>query len=174
MFFFFFFFLVFPNDLHSGYCMSCLHYPWQDFWFWVFICHCCTEVLELVDCFKSLVIDPDVYSDAFCIVCHHFCLFSIYFHAKSFGSPIKVLDEFIHFLLIISQAINIIGNCRLMMTLLPVLMVPARLSRASVISHSRKLLKRVGESKHPCLTPGDVQNSSLSLPWLMMALLASL
>ena len=48
------------------------------------------------------------------------------------------------------------ANQRLVMTLPPILMVPECLSRASVISLSRQMLKRVGESKHPFLTPVDV------------------
>ena len=51
-------------------------------------------------------------------------------------------------------------NCRLVMTLSPKLMVPAWSSRASIISFSRRMFKRVGESKQPCLTQGQVQNYS--------------
>lgn len=42
----------------------------------------------------------------------------------------------------------------------PILTVPMRSSSASAIILSRKILKRVGESKQPCLTPTVVLNQS--------------
>ena len=66
------------------------------------------------------------------------------------------------------------ANCRLVMTLPPILMVPAWSCRISFISLSKKMLKRVGESKHPYHTPVEVWNHFPNLPLFMMALLASL
>ena len=57
-----------------------------------------------------------------------------------------------------------------MIILPPMLAVPPRSSKASVIIVSRNMLKRVGESRHPCRTPTVVQNQSPTLPLKMTAL----
>ena len=45
----------------------------------------------------------------------------------------------------------------------PMLTYPSWFSKASVMILSRKMLKRVGESRHPCLTPTVVLNHSPTL-----------
>ena len=52
---------------------------------------------------------------------------------------------------------------RLLMLGPPILTLPPKDSRASVITCSRKMLKRQVDSKHPCLTPKVVWNQSLML-----------
>ena len=49
---------------------------------------------------------------------------------------------------------------RLVIVLPPMLTVPSWSSKASVMILSRNMLKRVGESRHPCQTPTVVQNQS--------------
>ena len=58
------------------------------------------------------------------------------------------------------------ANRRLVICLPPMLTVPSCSSRASDMIGSRKLLKRVGERRHPCLTPTIVLNHSLMLPFI--------
>ena len=53
---------------------------------------------------------------------------------------------------------------KLVTVLPPMLTVPWRSSNASVRILSRKMLKRVGESRHPCLTPTVVLNQSPMSP----------
>ena len=47
-----------------------------------------------------------------------------------------------------------------MIVLPPVLTVPSRSSMTSAMILTRNILKRVGESRHPCLTPTVVWNQS--------------
>ena len=47
---------------------------------------------------------------------------------------------------------------RLVILLPPMLTVPSWSSKASVVILSRNMLKRMGESRHPCWTPTVVQN----------------
>ena len=54
---------------------------------------------------------------------------------------------------------------RLVIILPPMLTVPSRSSKASVMILSRNMLKRVGESRHPCQAPTVVRNQS---PMLML------
>ena len=53
---------------------------------------------------------------------------------------------------------------RLVIVLPPMLTDPSWFSKASVMILSRKMLKRIGESRHPCLTPTVVLNHSPTLP----------
>ena len=55
------------------------------------------------------------------------------------------------------------ANRRLVIFLSPMLNFPSCSSRASEMIHSRKLLKKVGDRRHPCLTPTDVLNYSALL-----------
>ena len=57
-------------------------------------------------------------------------------------------------------------NRRLEMALPPMLTFPSCSSRASDIILSKKMLKRVGEREHPCLTPTEVLNHSPVLPFI--------
>ena len=54
----------------------------------------------------------------------------------------------------------------------PMLTVPSRFSKESVMTLSRNMLKRVGESSHPCRTPTVVRNQSLMLLLKRTALVA--
>ena len=45
------------------------------------------------------------------------------------------------------------ANCKLVIFLPPMLTFPSCSSRASDMIRSRKMLKRVGDRRHPCLTP---------------------
>ena len=45
-------------------------------------------------------------------------------------------------------------------------------SRVSDMIHSRKMLKRVGDRRHPCLTPTVVLSHSPMLPFIWTALVA--
>ena len=64
------------------------------------------------------------------------------------------------------------ANRRLVIFLPPMLTFPSCSSRASDMIHSRKMLKRVGDRRHPCLTPTVVLNHSPMLPFIWTALVA--
>ena len=64
------------------------------------------------------------------------------------------------------------ANCRLVIFLPPMLTFPSCSSRASDMIRSRKMLKRVGDRRHPCLTPTVVLNHSPMLPFIWTALVA--
>ena len=61
---------------------------------------------------------------------------------------------------------------RFVIVLPPALIEPTWVSSASSMILSKKMLKRVGESKHPCLTPTVVLNHSPMLLFRYTALLA--
>ena len=60
-----------------------------------------------------------------------------------------------------------LANCRLVIFLLPMLIFPSCSSRASDMIRSRKILKRVVNRAHPCLTPTVVLNHSPMLPIIL-------
>ena len=64
------------------------------------------------------------------------------------------------------------ANRRLVIFLPPILTLPSFSSRASDMIRSRKMLKRVGDRRHPCLTPTVVLNHSPMLPFIWTALVA--
>ena len=64
------------------------------------------------------------------------------------------------------------ANRRLVIFLPPTLTFPSCSSRASDMIRSRKMLKRVGDRRHPCLTPTVVLNHSPMLPFIWTALVA--
>ena len=64
------------------------------------------------------------------------------------------------------------ANRRLVIFLPPMLTFPSCSSRASDMIRSRKMLKRVGDRRHPCLTPTVVLNHSPMLPFIWTALVA--
>ena len=64
------------------------------------------------------------------------------------------------------------ANRRLVIFLPPILTFPSCSSRASDMIRSRKMLKRVGDRRHPCLTPTVVLNYSPMLPFIWTALVA--
>ena len=64
------------------------------------------------------------------------------------------------------------ANRRLVIFLPPMLTFPSSSSRASDMIRSRKMLKRVGDRRHPCLTPTVVLNHSPMLPFIWTALVA--
>ena len=61
-------------------------------------------------------------------------------------------------------------NRRLVIFLPPMLTFPSCSSRASDMIRLRKMLERVGDRGHPCLTPTVVLNHSLMLPFIWTAL----
>ena len=64
------------------------------------------------------------------------------------------------------------ANRRLVIFLPPMLTFPSCSSRAPDMIRSRKMLKRVGDRRHPCLTPTVVLNHSPMLPFFWTALVA--
>ena len=64
------------------------------------------------------------------------------------------------------------ANRRLVIFLPPTLTFPSCSSRASDMIRSRKMLKRVGDKRHHCLTPTVVLNHSPMLPFIWTALVA--
>ena len=62
------------------------------------------------------------------------------------------------------------ANRRLVIFLPPMLTFPSCSFRASDMMRSRKMLKRVGDRRHPCLTPTVVLNNSPMLPFIWTAL----
>ena len=65
------------------------------------------------------------------------------------------------------------ANRRLVIFLLSMLSFPSCSSRASGMIRSRKMLKRLSDRRHPCLTPTVVLNHSPMLPFIWTALVAS-
>ena len=64
----------------------------------------------------------------------------------------------------IAQMNNTTTKGRLVIVLPPMPTVPSWSSKASVMILFRNMLKRVGESRHPCRTPTVVRNQSPMLP----------
>ena len=64
------------------------------------------------------------------------------------------------------------ANRRLVIFLPPMLTFPSCSFRASAMIRSRKMLKRVGDRRHPCLTPTIVLNHSPILPFIWTAFVA--
>ena len=64
------------------------------------------------------------------------------------------------------------ANRRLVIFLPPMLIFPSCSSRITDMIRSRKMLKRVGDRKHPCLTPTVVLNHFAMLPFIWTALVA--
>ena len=64
------------------------------------------------------------------------------------------------------------ANRRFVIFLPPMVTFPSCSSRASDMIRSRKMLKRVGDRRHPCLTPTVVLNHSPMLPFIWTALVA--
>ena len=64
------------------------------------------------------------------------------------------------------------ANRRLVIFLPPMLTFPSCSSRASDMIRSRKMLERMGDRRHPCLTPTVVLNHSPMLPFIWTALVA--
>ena len=64
------------------------------------------------------------------------------------------------------------ANRRLVIFLPPMLTFPSCSSRASDMIRSRKMLTRVGDRRHPCLTPTIVLNHSPMLSFIWTALVA--
>ena len=64
------------------------------------------------------------------------------------------------------------ANRRLVIFLPPMLTKPSCSSRASDMIRSRKMLKRVGDRRHPYLTPTVVLNHSPMLPFIWTAIVA--
>ena len=67
---------------------------------------------------------------------------------------------------------NVISKAEVVISRPPMLTLPSWSSNASHMLLSRKMLKRVGQSKHPCQTPTVVLNHSLVLPLNRTALWA--
>ena len=64
------------------------------------------------------------------------------------------------------------ANHRLVIFLQPMLTFTSHSSRLSDIICSRKMLRRVRDKRHPCLTPTVVLNHSPMLPFIWTALVA--
>ena len=64
------------------------------------------------------------------------------------------------------------ANRRLVIFLPPMLTFPSCSSRASDMIRSRKMLMRVGDRRHPYLTPTVVLHHSPMLPFIWTALVA--
>ena len=71
-----------------------------------------------------------------------------------------------------SRASMSLANLKFVIFLPPMLTFPSCSSRASVIFHSRKMLKSVGGRSHPCLTSTGVLNHSSVLLFISTALAA--
>ena len=64
------------------------------------------------------------------------------------------------------------ANRRLVIYLPPMLSFPSCSSRASHMIRSRKMLKRAGDRRHPCLTPTVVPNHSPMMTFIWTTLVA--
>ena len=103
-------------------------------------------------------------------MCHHFCLVCTDLQFVPCGGYIKTVyqDASLIFLFCIYDTVICkaeIGNA-------PMLILPSWSSNASHMILSRKMLKRVGASRHPCQTPIVVLNHSPVMPLNRTALWA--
>ena len=107
----------------------------------------------------------DLSLEAIRVVCHHFCIVWTDLHFVPCGGSIKTVyqDASLLFFCIYDSVIckAEVGNESVAP---PMLTLPSWSSKASHMILSRKMLKRVGESRHPCRTPTVVLNHSPVLP----------
>ena len=105
----------------------------------------------------------DLSLKAIWVVCHHFCLVWTDLHFAPCGGSIKPVYQDASFFS--SSAFTTMSSAKrkLVMGRPPMLILPSWSSNASHMILSRKMLKRVGESRHPCQTPTVVLNHSLVL-----------
>ena len=110
--------------------------------------------------------------EAILVVCHHFCLVWTDLHFVPCADSIKTVyqDASLYFLFAFTTMSS--AKRKLVMSRPPMLTQPSWSSKASHMILSRKMLKRVGESIHPCRTPTVVLNHSPVLPLNRTALWA--
>ena len=106
----------------------------------------------------------DLSLEAICVVCHHFCLvwtdlqfvLVVVLSRRSTRTPASSSSS--AFMTVSSAKWKLVLRCPPMLTL------PSWSSNSSHMILSRKMLKRVGERRHPCQTPTIVLNHSPVLP----------
>ena len=123
-----------------------------------------------------LLLASDLYLDlsleTIRVVFHHFCLVWTDLHFVSCGGSIKTVyqDASLFFLFRIYD--SVICKAEVGNESSPDAELPSWSSKASHMILSMKMLKRVGESRHPCRTPSVVLNHSPVLPMNRTALWA--
>ena len=93
-------------------------------------------------------------------MCHHFCLVWADLHFVPNGGSIKTVYQDASFFFRFCIYDNVIYKAQVGMSRLPMLTLPSWSFNASHMILSRKMLKSVGESRHPCRTPTVILNHS--------------
>lgn len=146
--------------------------PGEYFWPGIFICHYGSQIFEAVDFLKLLTVHMNIGSDVIRADGHDFCFLSTYFHAIGCRCLVKLIYQLNKFVFFSCKASMSSVNC----TLPPMLTVPSWFPRNYVMVLSRKVLKRVSESRHPWWTPTIIPNYSPKLleKTAMVALLSTM
>ena len=125
--------------------------------FWIFS-HNWAKVLEALGCLKLL----SIYLVASGVDCHQLWFLSSDLHAVGCWRLCRDAQLILTFLLPLLLSHRCHQQRRLLIVLPPMLTVPSRSCGESFIDLSRSMLKRVGESRHPCRTSTVIRNSLLS------------
>ena len=149
----------------------CLGYPGKSLEFGSFVKDDCSEVLEVLHCFWPLAFYLDFSLEPFGLFVITFVLsgFNLHFvplvvvSRRSTRAPASSLS---------SAFTTSYAKRKLVISRPPMLILPSWSSNASHLILSRKMLKRVGENRHPCRTPTVVLNQSPVLPLNRTALWA--
>ena len=120
--------------------------------------------LRPVNLIQFFTIDSDVNADTIRVIGYQFGLLCTDFHAKGCRGPIQAIHQGASSSSFSARPSMSSAKRKLVIVLPPMLTVPWWSSGAWVIILSRKMLKRVGESRHPCLTPTVVLNQSPMSP----------
>ena len=120
--------------------------------------HCTAQVLEACDCLKLLSIYFELCVNATGVVCHQLGLLSTDLHAVGCGGLSRCSTTFASSFSSPAKPSMSPAKGILVIVLLPMLTMPSWYSKVSVMILSRNMLKRVGESRHPCQTPTVVWN----------------
>ena len=153
--------LVVPDDFKFDHCSRGLGYPGQYFRLWSLIRYYSSQILKATDSLQFLVVYGNV--SGCLVVCGNCFLLSM----------VIVINWIFSALICMLYAVevssrwftNLTSSCscparpsmlsakRKFVIVLPlILTVPSRSSSASAIIFSKKMLKRVGESRHPWRT----------------------
>ena len=149
---------VTPNWFQPCHCCCCLCYPGEYHRVGTLTSHNWAQVLGAGDCLKLLSIDFNLCVDATGVVCHQLGFLGTDLYAVGCGRFVKTLTNFASFSSAPAQPSMSSAKRSLVIVLPPMLTVPSWSSEASVMILSRNMLKRLGESRHPCRAPTVVRN----------------
>ena len=106
----------------------------------------------------------DLSLEAIWVVCHHFCLVWADLHFVPCGGCIETVSQDASFFFLYCIYDMSSAKRKLVISRPPMLTLTSWSTNASHMILSRKMLKRVGESRHPCRTRTTVLNHSSVLP----------